>query len=367
MERAPSERLRRELVGLVHRRADLREFSAEAARILRRAVPFEGICMVTMDPATLLPTGEIVENGLPDWVTRRIAEIELEGSDVNTFQVLARSTPRTASLSQATEGDLDQSVRHRELKRPNGYGDELRAALVTDSTTWGGLSLLRADGQRHFTLDDAEVIDAVSPYLAEGLRRALLFTEASVNAHDGEAPIGVALIAPDNTVTEADAAAQMWLAELYEGARHGPLPLPVHTVVSRARHIGTGQIPHGLLAKLRVRTASGQWLLLRGSTLGQGPDGQVALIVEPARPHDLAPLIAESYGLSLRERSVAQLVAQGLSTNAISDRLHLSPWTVQDHLKSIFEKVGVGTRGEMVARLFFEHYVPSLTRETITS
>jgi DNA-binding CsgD family transcriptional regulator len=68
-----------------------------------------------------------------------------------------------------------------------------------------------------------------------------------------------------------------------------------------------------------------------------------------------------------RERAVAHLVAQGLSTSAIGGRLHLSAWTVQDHLKSTFEKVGVGTRGELVARLFFENHVPSLTRETISS
>ena len=33
---------------------------------------------------------------------------------------------------------------------------------------------------------------------------------------------------------------------------------------------------------------------------------------------------------------------------------------MQDHLKAIFEKVGVGTRGGLVARLFFEHYAPRL-------
>ena len=132
-------------------------------------------------------------------------------------------------------------------------------------------------------------------------------------------------------------------------------------MASRARSIADGTAPAGATARARVRTAAGRWLLMRGSTLGDDDDAQTAVIIEPARPHELAPLIADAYGLTERERAVTQLVAQGLPTNAIADRLYLSPWTVQDHLKAIFEKVGVGTRGELVARLFFEHYAPRLS------
>ena len=103
---------------------------------------------------------------------------------------------------------------------------------------------------------------------------------------------------------------------------------------------------------------------MRGSTLGEDGHTQTAVMIEPARPHELAPLIADAYDLTERERAVTQLVAQGLDTNAIAGRLHISPWTVQDHLKAIFDKVAVSTRGELVARLFFDHYAPRLTDGT---
>jgi DNA-binding CsgD family transcriptional regulator len=86
-------------------------------------------------------------------------------------------------------------------------------------------------------------------------------------------------------------------------------------------------------------------------------------MLEPARADELAPLIAAAYGLSERERVVTQMVAQGLATAAIARRLHLSPWTVQDHLKAIFEKLDVSSRGEVVARMFFDHYAPRLMDE----
>ncbi|WP_433170025.1 hypothetical protein [Actinoallomurus sp. CA-150999] len=33
----------------------------------------------------------------------------------------------------------------------------------------------------------------------------------------------------------------------------------------------------------------------------------------------------------------------------------------QDHLKSIFAKSGTGSRGDLIARLFLDHYAVSLT------
>jgi DNA-binding CsgD family transcriptional regulator len=109
-----------------------------------------------------------------------------------------------------------------------------------------------------------------------------------------------------------------------------------------------------------VQAESGRWLVLRASALGDEPDAQVAVIIEPARPYELAPLVADACRLTAREREVTRLVAHGLPTKTIAARLYLSSWTVQDHLKAIFEKVGVATRGELVAHLFFQQRVPEL-------
>ena len=232
--------------------------------------------------------------------------------------------------------------------------------LADDGTTWGGLTLLRRDDRDHFTPDEAALVASVAGHVAEGLRRATLLRALSGERSEDTRSAGLALVAPDNTVVQADAAAEMWLAELRGDARGESLPPVVAAVATRARGTADRRAEDGAIARARVRTASGSWLLVRGSTLGDGADAQTALVIEPARPHELAPLIADAYGLTDRERAVTQLVAQGLDTNAIASRLHISPWTVQDHLKAIFEKVGVGTRGELTARVFFDHYAPRL-------
>ena len=55
---------------------------------------------------------------------------------------------------------------------------------------------------------------------------------------------------------------------------------------------------------------------------------------------------------------------QGLSTGEIARALHLSPHTVQDHLKAIFAKFGLRSRRELVAHICFRHYVPEIGRRS---
>jgi DNA-binding NarL/FixJ family response regulator len=52
--------------------------------------------------------------------------------------------------------------------------------------------------------------------------------------------------------------------------------------------------------------------------------------------------------LTIREREVLQLMAEGRSNTAISQYLHLSPKTVEAHVRSIFVKLGLPPESEMM-------------------
>lgn len=44
----------------------------------------------------------------------------------------------------------------------------------------------------------------------------------------------------------------------------------------------------------------------------------------------------------------------------MADALYMSENTVQDHLKSIFDKVGVRSRREIVTAMLYQHYLPAV-------
>ena len=365
MATATQARTREDIVRLVHRTTDVQRLAQELTRVLKRAVPFDGVGLFTVDPATLLPTGLVVSHGIDLDLTPRFIEIELREPDFIKFRGLARRGRRAASLTDATRGDLEQSVRYRDLVRPKGFDDELRVVFSDSTGTWGAICLLRASGRPRFEASEVGFLASLAPLLADGLRRAAILGEVATADEHG---IGVVVLGPDNSVETATAGAVRRLADLGAGDTPAELPVAVLSVAARARRIAsdypndpdTREPREDMFARARVRTAHGNWVTVRGSVLGDGPHCSVAVLMEEAQPPELAPLIADAYGLTDRERRVTELVAKGLSTTDIGQRLHLSAYTVQDHLKSIFDKTGAGSRGELVARLFFDHYAPCL-------
>jgi DNA-binding CsgD family transcriptional regulator len=79
--------------------------------------------------------------------------------------------------------------------------------------------------------------------------------------------------------------------------------------------------------------------------------GRISVVLAAARPADTVPLLLAAHGLTRREADVARLVLRGASTATIVDTLHISRFTVQDHLRAVFDKVGVRSRRDLAGRL----------------
>ena len=89
----------------------------------------------------------------------------------------------------------------------------------------------------------------------------------------------------------------------------------------------------------------------------------MAVVLAPAAPIEMASMIMQAYDLTQREREVTGLVLQGTSTKEVGAALRISGLTVQQHLKSIFDKTGVRSRRELAAHIFASQYQPRMRRD----
>ncbi len=108
---------------------------------------------------------------------------------------------------------------------------------------------------------------------------------------------------------------------------------------------------------------SGRWIRLHASWLEPDSTAKAAVVLEATRPVELAGILCRAYNLTDRERQVTMWVARGLSSKEIASELEISPMTVNDHLKAVFSKVGVQSRQQLIANLFFDHCLPLRKQE----
>lgn len=313
---------------------DADQLRTEVLARLRGVLTVDAAFFATVDPATILFTSAYADEPLGS-VTEQFIANEFGQDDVNKFAALAGGATPVRSLAQATKGDWRASPRYADVMRPLGLGDELRAALRSNGQCWGVLCLHREDGRTGFSQQDLEVVRRIAPHLGEGLRRALRARPVD----GGGAGPGVVLLDDRLHLESLSAEAEYWFEEL--GSAH-QLPVSVRSVAARMQ---LEQVP----VRLKVRARSGQWLELYASRLGTA--GRTAVVIEPVPPAQLGSLLLQLHGLTPAQQRVTELVLRGWSTRQIVDELCLSPHTVQEHVRAAFDKVGVGSRRELVNAL----------------
>ena len=289
---------------------------------LARVVPFDAFCWGAVDPASLLPT-RATGTTIPCTSSQLLWEVH---------ELVARGVaPRDIRI---------------------GPEHQLRAALVVDGTHWGLLHIER----RHpnFTSSEVALVDALVPHLAHAFRRWVL---ADPNHPTGTGtPVlpGVIVLDQDNEVDSISPEAEHWLSEW--GFADLKTPPPAIAAVVGAARARAYPTDNEIIPSARVRLPTGTWLHVRATHLRRpGHKRRTAIVLERPSPDQIAPLIARANQLSQRETQIALLVLRGLSTSEIAAKLFISAYTVQDHLKSIFEKAGVRSRRELATEVFEPH------------
>jgi DNA-binding CsgD family transcriptional regulator len=338
-------RCREQVVELTQRPADPFMLRFRIVELLRPVVGFDRWCWPACDPSSGLGTTAVGDHDY--WpVLARLLLLDQRLDAPDALPMLARARAR---------GERDVGLRFLDVLGPTGIGDELRVPLRDKHGLWGCLDLMRSSDDPPFAEEDRDLLDTLVPALAAVTRRS---TAASASGRGAAPPpAGVLVLDADLDVRASTAGARAWLAQL------APPNLPfaelaasgvVFNVASRvlARPTGAGlsarrtQLP----ARARVRSTTGAWAVVEADALDP-LDRTVAVTIRPAAASEILDLRFLAYDLTARERELVSLLLDGSDTRTVSERLFLSRHTVQDHLKSIFEKTGVRTRKELVATL----------------
>jgi DNA-binding CsgD family transcriptional regulator len=366
-ERTVAEVKRHSLAGL-----DGPDLLRRTAAALRRSVPFDAYCASTVDPGSGFMTHGLAEgwgdeNDQDSETARAYLDRIYFEHDLDKTALMLRERRPVALLSEETGGELDRSVRYRDLLRPLGLGHEMSGIFV-DGTVWGSMDLIREAGCSDYSPREVALIRRVAPHVGAGLKVAALRSSATAAPAADDAP-GVLTLDGNGRVLSSTRAAERYLAELGDHDqvwREGrALPTAVRMV---AGALGQALAPaadrdRDAVPRVRTRTRTGRWLTVYGSLTEPAADqpSEHVVVIAPTQPEEIAWLNVAAYGVSPREEQVVKLVLRGLSTKQISEALYISENTVQRHLSNVFEKVGVRSRRALLKRLFFENLLPSLS------
>ncbi len=315
---------------------------AIAAAIMRVA-RYDAAAVMTTDPETHLPAGGIVhgfeaEACVPFW------DNELLDPDFNKFNDLSRSVDPVATLAEATDGDLRRSPRFTKLYEASHASDELRVAFTSGTTCLAIGAFIRCDGDTYTPTEVNDVRNLLVP-ASNALRQAL---GRHCGDDVGTGPV-VVLLGVDSRILSMTEGAEDILDDLRVDDIDEAIPGTILIAASKARASRTST---KLTTRLRGR--SGRWVRIHVAPMA-GEIESVSVTIDSARASDLVPILLDSYGLTTRETEIVLALCRGFSTKEIASECVISVHTVRDHLKAIFDKSGVNSRGELVAKLFSNH------------
>lgn len=279
-------------------------------------------------------------NPFEHWLTRNACDPRV--------QVV--TTDRIIPLHRYVRSDFYKSV-----MRPRSLHYTLGMTLLAGGRPLGAIALLRSQRARPFSegeVDMAQVLVRILAAVLDGklARETDRVQESIIAALEQVHPHGLALVDHRLQLRYANDAACRMVPAFGAGRVPAELQRPCRVLLRRryqrsgeetriALDTVNGDCRHPLQACLSLRTDAGDeepWLLLRIAASGRIPP---------------KPEAVRAHQLTVRESQVAALLGQGMRNAEIGTRLGITVRTVENHLRAVYRKLGVGNRTRAIYAL----------------
>jgi DNA-binding CsgD family transcriptional regulator len=317
-----------------------RALRAAALAEIGRAVPFDACVWLLTDPETsvgMSPLATVPQALMPE--LPRLIRLKYL-TPVNRWTALSKA----AHLDPPAE-----SLMWRELLHAHGVTDIASVVFRDRYGCWAFLDLWRLGG----TFNDGELdfLDDVAALLTAQLRRCVAHcfeTEGSAGTLD-PGPVILVLDSGLRVVGQTPRTDD-YLARLLPDTDTQPIPAAAYNVAAQLVAVENGIDGQPPLARMHL--SGGRWLTMRAARLGPAfdQDAQIAVTLEDSSLADRTAVFAPACGLTARETELLDHLTTGVDTRTIAARMFLREHTVQDHLKSIFDKTGTRSRRALLSR-----------------
>jgi DNA-binding CsgD family transcriptional regulator len=331
---------------------DERQLRITLIEDLRRGVPFRAHVWALIDPETDVATAPLAT--VPDALMAQLPGI-VRRRYLTTVNRWDQMDTAVASLYLATHGDPSKSLLHREVLGPSGIGDIASVVFRDRFGIWSFLDLWRFADDAPFSEQELAMLADDAPLITDALRRcvATCFEVPPSAPASGRAGPAVLFLSPELEVRGLTAETDVYLrALLPPEVDRQPVPAGAYNVAAALLAVEAGVHQHPPIA--RVHLSGGIWLTFRAARVEAGhraAEQDIAVTIELTSPAERRSLYARCHGLSARETQLLEQLAHGGDTRTLARELHLSEHTVQDHLKSIFEKTNTRNRRTLLSRI----------------
>jgi DNA-binding CsgD family transcriptional regulator/PAS domain-containing protein len=250
---------------------------------------------------------------------------------------------------------------YREYLRHINWFSELIIRLCTNNGFWGSISLTRSPNQPYFNSKDVQKAEFLLPYLINTFEATMFFSRINGERRALEQwlesrPEGIILLDAEVRPVFFNEKARQICDQLRGPEtihRKNPdIELPEFIVEDCRRiikfHDGNSCFSNNRIVNMKNMAK----YYIKYSLIYQPSDDftlpHFIIHINPLSKNDNEEIVLpRDYSLSEREETIAHYTGLGLTNKEIGKKLDISPFTVQSHLRNIFEKMGIKRRAQL--------------------